>query len=196
LSPARFRSGAGWIELAGESHDDGQHASLRGRLDLAAATPFVRPWLRSVTGGLEVDLAADAHGGPDDLAVSGSVVVAAPVTVKLAALPIEASVPSGRLRVNNNVVETVGLPVAVRAERFPIAAVRKIDARARLSARVDGAGGAGKFGARVLLDTVDVEVPLAGRKPVRSAGGEIDVAGDARSGKPDVTRIDLPTAAE
>jgi hypothetical protein len=86
--------------------------------------------------------------------------------------------------------------VTVRAERFPIPAVRKIDARARVSARVDGAGGPGKFGARVLLDAVDVEVPLAGRKPVHSAGGEIDVAGDARSGKLDLTRIDLPIAAD
>jgi hypothetical protein len=196
LSPARFRSGAGWIELAGESHDDAQHASLRGRLELSAAAPFAREWVTAMSGTLEVDLSADGRGKAENVEVSGSLAIAAPVSVKLAALPVEASIPSGRLRLKNNVLDTTGLPVVVHAERLPIPMVRQVDARARVSARVDGAGEPGKFDAHVALDSVDVYVPLIGRTPIRSAGGEIDVVGDARSGKVDVTRIDVPVVAE
>ncbi|HMF44529.1 MAG TPA: hypothetical protein VKQ32_27835 [Polyangia bacterium] len=196
LSPARFRSGAGWIELAGESHDDGQHATLRGHLELGAAAPFARRWFKGLTGSVEVDLSADARGEASDVAVSGAISVATPVSMKLAALPIEASIPSGRLRLTKNVLDTSGLPVVLHAERFPTPAVSRLNASARLSGRIDGSDKRGRFGARVALDSLDVSVPLVGRKPVHAAGGEIDVAGEAGTGKLEVTRIDLPITAE
>jgi hypothetical protein len=133
----------------------------------------------------------------DDLALSGDIVVAAPVTLKPASLPIEASVPSGRLRLASNVLATSSsVPIVVHAERFPAVAVRQLDASARVSGRLDVAGAHPRLAARITVDRLDVHVPLVGRKPIRSAGGQIDVAGDLASGKLDVTHIDLPIAAE
>jgi len=74
--------------------------------------------------------------------------------------------------------------------------VKRVDASARISGRLDGSGAHPRFAARIALDTLDVQVPLVGRKPIRSAGGEIDVAGDLATGKVDVTHIDLPIAGE
>jgi hypothetical protein len=196
LGPARLRSSAGLLELAGESRGDDVRASLRGRVDLSGLAPFARPWLDRVGGAIDVDLQAVGRGGLDDVSVSGNVVVAAPVTVTPAGMPVEASLPGGRLRISRNVVETTALPVVIRAERFPAAAVRKLDARARVSGRLDGASARGKFNAQVALDNLDVQVPLVGRKPVRAAGGTIEIAGDVASGKVDVTRIDVPFVAE
>ena len=196
LSPARFRSGAGWIELAGESHEDEQRASLHGHLELGAAAPFAPAWFKTLAGSLEVDLTAIAHGEAKGVLVSGSVAVAAPVSVKLAMPAIEASIPSGRLSVTNNVVDVVGLPVVLRVERFPIAAVRKVDANARLTGRLDATDARGKFHAHVALDKLDVDVPLVGHKPVHSGGGLIDVAGEAANGKLDLVRVDLPFTAQ
>jgi hypothetical protein len=196
LSPARFRSGGGWIELAGESHDDEQRASLRGHLELGVVAPFAAAWFKTLAGSLEVDLTATAHGEAKDVAVSGSIAVATPVSVKLTAPPIDASIPSGRLSVTKNVVDFTALPVVVRAERFPIAVVRKVEANARVTGRLDATNPRGKFNAHVALDRLDVEVPLVGRKPVHSGGGVIDVAGEAGTGKVDVSRVDLPFTAE
>jgi len=196
LSPARFRSGVGWIELAGETHGDQQHASVRGHLELGAAAPFARQWFKTLAGSLEVDLTADGRGVGDDVAVSGTVAVATPVSLKLAAFPVDASIPSGRMRLTKNVLDTSGLPVVLHAERLPIPAVSRVDARVRVSGRIDGNDNRGRFGARVALDAVDVTAPLIGRKPVRSAGGEIVVAGEAGTGKFEVTQIDLPVNAE
>jgi hypothetical protein len=196
FGPARLRSNFGTLELSGESRGEDLRASVRGRLELGGVAAFARPWLDRLAGSADVDITATGHRGFDHVVVSGGVTIASPVSMKLAALPVEASVPSGRLRIADNAAEVTWLPVVVRAERLPIPAVRKVDARARVSARIDGAGAPGKFTARVALDDVDVYIPLVGRKPVRSAGGEIDVAGDAHTGKVDVTRIDLPIAAE
>jgi len=196
LSPARFRSGAGWIELAGESHDDGQRASLRGHLDLGAAAPFATAWFKTLAGSLEVDLTATAHGEAKGVTVSGSVAVATPVSVKLTEPAIDASIPSGRLSVTNNVVDVAALPVVFRAERFPTPIVRKVEAGARLTGRLDATSPRGRFSAHVALDRLDVDVPLVGRKPVHSGGGIIDVTGEAGAGKVDVARIDLPITGE
>jgi len=196
LSPARFRSGAGWIEIAGESHGDEQRATLRGQLDLGAAAPFARTWFKGIAGAVDVDLTASAGGDVKDAAVSGSVAVTSPVSVKLAAIPIEASIPSGRLRLTRNVVDTAALPMTVHADRFPVAAVRRLDASARLNARFDGSNTRGRFNAGIALDRLDVDVPLVGRKPIHSTGGQIELAGEAASGKVDVTRIDLPITAD
>jgi len=102
--------------------------------------------------------------------------------------------PSGRVRVVKNVLETSALPVVVRADRFPAPAVRKLEGAARVSARLDGANG--RLSARIAVDRLDIQIPLVGRKPVRAAGGEIDIAGSLGSGRLDVTRIDLPVSAE
>jgi hypothetical protein len=194
FGPARLRSNLGVLELSGESHGEALRASLRGRLELGGLAAFARPWLDRLAGSLDVDLAATGRGAFDDLSVNGDVVIAAPISLRPASLSIEASVPSGRLRVVKNSVEVSGLPVVVRAERFPAAAVRKLEANARVNARLDGASG--KLGARIALDNLDVHIPLVGKKPVRSAGGQIDISGDVDGGKFDVTRIDLPFTAE
>jgi hypothetical protein len=196
FGPARLHSNFGTVELSGESHGDDLRASLRGRIELGGVAAFARPWLDRLAGSADVDIAATGRGTFDDIAVNGAVTIAAPVSFRLASLPVEASLPSGRIRIVDNAAEISGLPIVVRAERFPIAAVRRVDAKTRVSARIDGAGARGKFAARVALDSVDVTVPLVGRKPVHSAGGEIDVAGDTRSGKLEVTRIDVPIVAE
>jgi hypothetical protein len=196
LGPARLRSSAGVVELSGESRGDDLRAALRGRVELAGLTAFARPWLDRLAGSLDVDISAAGRGGLDDVSVSGNVAIVAPVSVKLAAATVEASLPSGRLRVTKNVVEASALPVVVRAERFPVAAVRQLQANARVSGRLDGASARGKFNAHVALDSLDVHVPLVGKKPVHAAGGLIDVTGDIATGKLDITRIDVPVAAE
>jgi hypothetical protein len=116
--------------------------------------------------------------------------------LKLAGQGLEASLPAGRLRVSKNVVDTVALPVVIRGAGFPVAAVRKLDANARVSGRFDSASAKGKFSAHIALDNLDVEVPLIGHKPVRSAGGVIDIVGEAAHSKIDVTHVDLPVSAE
>ena len=196
LGPARLRSNAGVIELSGESRGDDVRAALRGRVELAGLAAFARPWLDTLAGSLDIDITAAGRGGLDDVLVSGDVAIVAPVAVKLASLPVEASLPAGRLRVVKNVVETSALPVVVRAERFPVAAVRKVEANARVSGRLDGASARGKFSGHVALDRVDVFVPLVGKKPIHSAGGLIDITGDVATGKVDVTRVDVAFATE
>jgi hypothetical protein len=196
LGPARFRSGGAWIELAGESHGDEQRASLRGHLDLAAAAPFARTWFKAMTGAVEVDLAATNSGSAVEALVTGSVDVSAPLSVTPVAFPVEARIPSGRIRVTRNVVDTAGLPIVVRGDHLPSAAVSKIDANARLTARLDGASAKLGFAAHLALDDLDVYAPLLGRKPVHSAGGVVDVAGDVATGKVEITRVDLPVTAE
>ncbi len=191
VGPARLRSNAGVVELSGESRGDDVRAALRGRVELAGLAPFARPWLETLAGSLDIDITAAGRGGLDDVLVSGDVAIAAPISVKLASLPIEASLPAGRLRVVKNVVETSALPVAVRTERFPVAAVRKIEANARVSGRLDGANARGKFSGHVALDRVDVFVPLVGKKPIHSTGGLIDITGEIATGKVDVTRMDV-----
>jgi hypothetical protein len=196
LGPARLRSSLGLIELWGESRGDDVRASLRGRLELGGVASFARPWLDRIAGAMDVDLAASGRGGLDDVSLNGSVAIAAPVSLKLAAMPVEAWVTGGRLRIANNVVTTDALPVIVRAERFPAAAVSKLDARAHVSGRLDGSNARGRFNAHVALDSVDVNVPLVGRKPIRAVGGVVDVTGDAATGRFDVTRIDVPITGE
>ena len=196
LGPARLRSNAGVIELSGESRGDDVRAALRGRVELAGLAAFARPWLDTLAGSLDIDISAAGRGGLDDVLVSGDVAIVAPVAVKLASLPVEASLPAGRLRVVKNVVETSALPVVVRAERFPVAAVRKVEANARVSGRLDGTSARGKFSGHVALDRVDVFVPLVGKKPIHSAGGLIDITGDVATGKVDVTRVDVAFATE
>jgi hypothetical protein len=196
LGPARFRSGGAWIELAGETHGDDRRASVRGHLDLAAAAPFARTWVKEMAGAVELDLAATNSGGAVDTLVSGSIDVAAPLSVMMVALPVEARIPSGRIRVTKNVVETVALPIVVHGDRLPSAAVSKVEGKARLTGRIDGASAKQGFAAHLALDNLDVYAPLLGRKPVRCTGGVVDVAGEIASGKLDVTRIDLPVSAE
>jgi len=196
LGPARLRSSLGTIEISGESHRDDLRASARGRLELTGLGPFMRPWLDRIAGSIDLDLAATARGTFDDVSVSGTATVTAPLSLKLAGQGLEASVPGGQLRISKNVVDVVALPVVVHAEAFPVAVVRRIDAKARVTGRVDGASARGKMSAHVAIDNLDVHVPLVGRTPIHSAGGFIDVVGDAAAGKVDVARVDIPVTGE
>jgi hypothetical protein len=196
LGPARLRSSLGTIEISGESHRDDLRASAKGRLELAGLGPFMRPWLDRIAGSIDLDLAATARGTFDDVSVSGSATITEPVSAKLAGKGLEASLPSGELRVHKNVVDTLALPVIVRGQAFPVAAVSKIDARARVTGRFDAGSAQGKVVARVALDNVDVHVPLVGHKPIHSAGGVVDVVGEAATGKVDIVRVDIPVTAE
>ena len=197
LGAARLRGSFGVLELAGESRGDQLHASLRGRVELGGLAAFARPWVDRIAGAVDVDLSATAHGAMDDFSLSGDIAIAAPVSLKPASLSVEASLPSGRLRIAKNVLQTASpVPVVVRGERFPAAAVRKLEANARISGRLDAAGAHPTVVARIALDRLEVQIPLVGRKPLRSDGGEIDIAGESTTGKLNVTRIDLPVAAE
>ena len=196
LGPTRLRSSLGTIEIAGESRRDSLHASARGRLDLAGLGPFMRPWLDRIAGSIDIDLSATSLGTFDDIAVNGSATITAPLSLKLAGQGLEASLPAGRVRVSENVVDAAALPVVIRGAGFPVAAVRNIEANARVSGRFDVASAKGKFSAHIALDNLDLHVPLIGHKPVHSAGGIIDVVGEAANSKVDITRVDLPVIAE
>ena len=47
--------------------------------------------------------------------------------VRMVALPVEARIPSGRIRVTKNVVETVALPIVVHGDRLPSAIVSEVE---------------------------------------------------------------------
>src|SRR6185295_17428742 len=91
LSPARLRSTFGTIELAGERRGDDLRASVRGRLELGGLAEFARPWVDRIAGAMDVDLTATGRGTFDDVSVSGSVAIAAPVSLQPAAQPVEVS---------------------------------------------------------------------------------------------------------
>jgi hypothetical protein len=196
LGPTRLRSSFGTIEVAGESRRDVLRATARGRLELAGLGPFMRPWLDRIGGSLDVDLSAASHSTFKDVTLNGSATITEPLTAKLAGQGLEASLPSGTLRVSKNVVDTQALPVIIRGQAFPVAAVRKIDAKARVTGRFDAASAQGKLSARIALDNLSVDVPLVGRKPIQSAGGFVDIVGEAATGKLDITRVDIPVTAE
>ncbi|HXU03069.1 MAG TPA: hypothetical protein VN903_19020 [Polyangia bacterium] len=196
LGPARLRTSVGTIEVSGEGHGDDLRAAAHGRLELGGLAAFTRPWLDRIAGSIDFDVTASARGTFDDVSLSGGATITEPVSVKLAGQAVEASLPGGRFSLTRNVLDTAALPVIVRAEGFPVAVVQRIDAKARLTARLDGASAKGRFNAHLAVDSVDVHVPLVGHKPIHAAGGLIDVVGETATGKVDLARIDLPITGE
>jgi hypothetical protein len=193
IGPARFRGNVGTFELAAESHGMDARGKLRGRIELAALAGLMPSSLDRVAGALSVDIAArsDLSAG---VSIAGEVVVAAPLSLRVRALRLEAHIPSGRIHLRDGSVETVALPVGVRAEHLAAGFVRRLQAEARVTARVANVFGTPSGSARIAVDRASADVPSLGPQPVRSEGGELVV--DVRRDQLHVTGVDLPLAGE
>lgn len=197
IGPARVRSDFGSFELSAGSRGDDLNASVRGRIELGVLEPFARRWLDRLQGSLDVDVSASRDGATGRIDAKGSAVIASPITARPVGLPLALGVPSGRLRLDGDAITTAALPITVRAARFPVAAVSSLAAEARVSARVDGLRTTRpKLRAQTVIDKLEIAVPLAGSKPIRSAGGQVDVEADFGVGSFAVTRVDVPIEAE
>ena len=123
LEPARFRGSAGDVELSGEWRGETVAGRARGRVNANAFVPFlalVPPLHDTITaldGALDVDVqVAGPRGGPTAAAteVEGSVAIAAPLRLRLAALPVDVVAPFGRVTLASGgiIVENFALNVA------------------------------------------------------------------------------------
>ena len=74
--------------------------------------------------------------------------------------------------------------------------MQSVAADARVTARIDGLRARPKLRAQTVIDKLEISVPLAGSKPARSTGGQVDVEADLDAGSFAVTRVDLPVEAE
>ena len=196
LSAARLRGDIGAFELSANSRGDDIDARIRGRIELDALAPFARRWLDQLQGALDVDVSASRVGATGRIEAKGTAAVAAPISARPAGLPLALGVPGGHLRLDGDAITTTALPVTVRATRFPVAIVQSVAADARVTARIDGLRTRPKLRAQTVIDKLEISVPLAGSKPARSAGGQVDVEADLDAGSLTVTRVDLPVDAE
>ncbi len=118
VEPARFAGTAGSVELWGESEKGRARGGVRGRLTLGAVAPLVLPWLSHLSGDLDFDVAARATapvgaeaGAPP--VISGTVRVASPIAFRVAGLPFDARVSSGDIRLGDDGVARIDLPVTL-----------------------------------------------------------------------------------
>jgi hypothetical protein len=124
VEPARFAGTAGSVELWGESDKGRAQAGVRGRLTLGAVAPLVLPWLSHLSGDLDFDIAAKttapigvgagAVAGPPPV-VTGTVRVASPIAFRADGLPFDARVNSGEIRLGDDGVARIDLPVTLGA---------------------------------------------------------------------------------
>ena len=196
LSAARLRGDIGAFELSANSRGDDIDARLRGRIELDALAPFTRRWLDQLQGALDVDVTASRVGATGRIDAKGTAAVAAPISARPAGMPVALGVPGGRVRLDGDAITTTALPVTVRAARFPAPIVQSVAAEARVTARIDGLRTRPKLRAQAVIDRLEIAVPLAGSKPARSAGGQVDIEADLDAGSFAVTRVDLPVEAE
>ncbi len=193
IGPARFRGNIGTFELSGESRGGDARGTLRGRIELAALAPLLPIWIDRVTGALAVDLAA-RNDSAGRTSLDGEVAVAAPVTLRVLAIPADAAIPAGRVRFRDGTAETSGLPIRLRADHLADGAVRRLEADVRVDARVAALGGTPLGSARVTVDRATVDVPALGPVPIRSERGEL--AAELRGDTARVTRVELPLFGE
>jgi hypothetical protein len=196
LGPARLRGDLGAFAFSGRSRGDDIDATVRGRVELDALAPFARRWLDKLQGALDVDMSASRDGATGRIDARGSATVAAPIVARPAGLPVALGVAGGRVRLDGDTITTTALPVTVRAARFPMPIVDRLEASARVSARLDSLRGRPKLRAQTVVDKLELSLPLIGAKPVRSAGGEIDVEADLTTSALAITRVDIPVEAE
>ena len=194
IGPARFGSSFGAFTLFGQSRGDDQRGTLRGRIDVGTFAPLAAPWFDRLAGALDVDLAATRTGAAGRLSVEGSVAIAAPLTLRPAAFPVDARVPSGRILLRGTTVETTALPVSVRAEHLAGGLVRRVSGDVRLDARVVGLGAAPSTRARVAVDRLAVDVPALGPRPLLCERGV--VTADSRGDRLELTGVNLPVRGE
>jgi len=204
IGPARFAGSAGAFELRGERRGEASRGSLRGRIELAPLAPLLARWTSRLSGAVDVDLAASvdhppASAGPTASAkvgAQGTLTVAAPIDLRLADLPVEARVTSGVARIAGEALETTGLAVAVHAEPLPFPPLTRLDAKARIAARVaPDAAGRAELQARVGIDALDLFVPELGPSPIHGTGGWLDLRRRG-GGDLEVTNLDLPLRGE
>jgi hypothetical protein len=204
VGPVRLRGNVGDFVLWSEHRDELARATLRGRLDLGALAPLSARWLDHQVGTLDVDLTATARVDRTAPVIAfrapsltGDVTVDRALGFRwtaMAGLPVDVSVPTGgRLRLTGTAVETTALAVDLRAANVAGGALRRIEANARIDARI-GVGGRveqpARGRARVSLDQIVAEVPALGPSPVRSEHGRLDV--ESRGARIDVVAVDLP----
>jgi hypothetical protein len=115
------------------------------------------------------------------------------VSLRVPAVPLEANIPSGRVRLRNGTVETDALPVRVRADRVADA-VRRLQAELRVDAQLANLPDAPTGTARIAIDRASAEVPALGPQPIRSERGQ--VIATVRAGQPQLARVDLPLTGE
>ena len=118
VEPARFAGSAGSVELWGESDQGGAQAGVRGRLALGAVAPLVLPWLSHLSGDLDFDIAAKTTSPAIAASnavpvVTGTVRVGSPIAFRAAGLPFDARVNSGEIRLDDNGVARLDLPVTL-----------------------------------------------------------------------------------
>ena len=113
IEPARFAGTAGSVELWGETERGRSRGGVRGRLTLGAVAPLVLPWLSRLSGDLDFDVAAEAARAGATPVVTGTVQVATPVSFRIAGFPFDAHVASGRVRLGDDGVTHLDLPLTL-----------------------------------------------------------------------------------
>jgi len=204
IGPARFAGTAGAFELRGERRGETALGTLRGRIELAPLAPLFVRWVSRLAGAIDVDLATGVDHptacvkapGSAKVDARGTLIVAAPVELRLADLPMEARVTSGVVRVAGGALDTAGLAVTVRAEQAPFPPITRLEGKARIAGRVAlDAAGRTQLQARVAIDALDLFVRELGPSPVHAAGGTLDLQRRG-GGELQVTNIDLPLRGE
>ena len=107
IGPARFAGSAGAFELRGERRSEVSRGTLRGRIQLAPFAPLLTRWTSRLSGAVDVDLAASVDHPPASagtktsaqVGAQGTLTVAAPIDLRLTAVPVEARVTSGVARI-------------------------------------------------------------------------------------------------
>ena len=120
--------------------------------------------------------------------------MAAPLAFRLAALPFEARVPSGRILLRGNAVETTGFPVSVRADHLASDAIRRLEADVRIDARLGGTPAAPTARATLSIDRLTAQVPALGPQPIVGEHGT--VLAENRKRALEITEVDLPFRGE
>jgi hypothetical protein len=195
FGPARFAGAAGTFEVGVERRGATSRSALRGRLDLAALSPLLAPWLRNPRGAVEVDLAASA-GAHTPLTVDGTASVATPLSFALVDQPLRASVRGGRARFDGLAADvreldaTISLDVAALAPGAPVSTVA---GSLRVSGRVVRDASGATLDARADLGHLELAVPMLGESPAVADGGFVEVRGAADAlGLDDIFDLDLP----
>ena len=130
LQPARIVGAAGTLLIAGEQRGGVTQGSVQGRIELGALAPLMARWLDRLSGAITLDLAARAteeKGKPP--AVTGNLVVAAPISFETPLLPFDVRVPSGRLEVTGTAIVTTKLPIVLAGSACAVSGGLKVPDR-------------------------------------------------------------------
>jgi hypothetical protein len=194
IGPARFRGDIGAFEISGEGRGDDVRGTVRGRIEFAPFAALTALWFDRLAGAVDVDLTAARAGATGALEVNGQVSVAKPLALRLAAMPFEARVPSGRIVLRGTRAETTALPVNVRAAELASGMIRRLDADLKIDARAGGDPADPRVHAGVTIDRLAALVPALGPKPIGCEQGKVIVEGQGDDIA--VISVDLPVHGE